>query len=671
MLKSSPFEVVLITKKIIRWISRILLWTVFCYAYPVNVLANEPEGLDKLSIEELMGSKVISATRTEQQLTDTAAAAYVITQDDIRRSGATNIPEALRMVPGLHVARISSTKWAISARGFNGLVADKLLVLMDGRSLYSPINKGVYWDIQDRVLDDIERIEVIRGPGASVWGANAANGVINIITKHSADTMEGSATLFGGDKYGAGLRKGWQFDDQGYARVYGKFLRDESFANRIGNDANEEWTSGRGGFRMDWANSDGKHALMAQGDIYYGVYNQNDAKNQDIPSNDFSLNRTVKKGGNIMARWNYNQSLASRMTAQFFYDAFQENQSLNRSVNSETVDFDFQHVLAVNEAHELTWGFNYRLSLVQLKPFNSGIAKEYFPKTFQNNRFSVFFQDKWRWHDDVEITLGSKFEHHNNNGFEYEPSLRILWKAANQHRVWAGVSRSVRLPAVTDLSANVFFENDPNLKQVFEFNQYQKLKSDEVVSYELGYRYWNSDSFSFDVAAYYNQYNNNLVANNEFSDLFPEQSIKKSTTLGLEAVVAWHPVDWARFQLSTSFINMEIKSIRKIPNVSPETTSQDPRFLWAFRSSFDIAPAVEVDFWLRYADSASGVLVAQAIPSYVTLDARLAWKPNKNLELAFIANNLNDSQHPEFYDGFTPNPLQAERMFWLQGSLKY
>ncbi|WP_349027777.1 TonB-dependent receptor plug domain-containing protein [Methyloglobulus sp.] len=395
-----------------------------------------------------MDSKVVTATRSEQQLTDTAAAAYVISQDDIRRSGATTIPEALRMVPGLHVAQISSTKWAISARGFNGLIADKLLVLMDGRSLYSPIHKGVFWEIQDRVLDDIERIEIIRGPGASVWGANASNGVINIITKHSADTKEGSVTLFGGDKYGAGLRKGWQFTDQGYARVYGKFLRDESFANKFGNDANEEWTSGRGGFRVDWANADGKHALMAQGDVYYGIYDENNAKRikedkddttgQDYQAliNGFESNRVAKKGGNILARWNYNQSLASRMSAQFFYDTFQENQAQNRSVESETFDWDFQHVLALNEAHELTWGLNYRLSLVQLKPFqgdeNTVTRSEYFPKTFQNNRFSALFQDKWRWNEDLEITFGSKFEHHNNNNFEIEPSIRLLWKAANQ-----------------------------------------------------------------------------------------------------------------------------------------------------------------------------------------------------------------------------------------------
>lgn len=681
MLKSSPFEVVLITKITIRWFNRILLWVLCCCAYPVDGLANEAERLDKLSIEDLMDSKVISATRTEQQLTDTAAAAYVISQDDIRRSGATTIPEALRMVPGLHVARISSTKWAISARGFNGVVADKLLVLMDGRSLYSPINKGVYWDIQDRVLDDIERIEVIRGPGASVWGANAANGVINIITKHSSETKEGSVTLFGGDKYGTGLRKGWQFTDQGYARVYGKFLRDESFANRIGNDANEEWTSGRGGFRLDWANSDGKHTLMAQGDLYYGNYAENNAKDETKSEfetekaylsrlNGFKLNRVIKKGGNILARWNYNQSLASRMSAQFFYDAFQENQSLDRSVNSETVDLDFQHVLALNEAHELTWGLNYRLSLVQLNPFNSGIAKEYFPKTFQNNRFSVFFQDKWRWNDDVEITFGSKFEHHNNNGFEYEPSLRILWKPANQHRVWTGVSRAVRLPAVTDLLADKFEETDPIFKQVYKFKQYENIKSDEVISYELGYRYWNSDSFSFDVAAYYNQYSNNLVANNEFTDLFPEQSIKKSTTLGLEATMAWRPVVWGRFQISSSFMDMDITAKRKNDNVN-NLISHDPRFQFAFRSSFDISPSVELDFWLRYNDSASGIVATQVVPSYVTLDARLGWKPNKNLELAFIANNLNDSQHPEFYDGSTPNPLQAERMFWLQGNFKF
>ncbi len=661
----------MIAKKIISWLYRVLYWTLCCSLYASYGLASEAEGLDQLSIEELMDSKVVTATRSEQQLTDTAAAAYVITQDDIRRSGATTIPEALRMVPGLHVARISPTKWAISARGFNGLVADKLLVLMDGRSLYSPINKGVYWEIQDRVLDDIERIEVIRGPGASVWGANAVNGVINIITKHTADTQEGSLTLFGGDKFGAGLRKGWQFSDQGFARVYGKFLRDDSFTNQIGADANEDWTAGRGGFRLDWANADGKHALMAQGDIYYGEYNENIDKKNEFLTNKLILNRTEKKGGNLLARWNYNQSLASRMTAQFFYDAFEENQSLNRSVNSDIVDFDFQHVLALNEAHELTWGLNYRLSLVQLKPFNgeqSITVTKYLPKTFVNNRLGVFVQDKWRWNDAIEITFGSKFEHHNNNDFEYEPSLRVLWKPANQHRLWAGVSRAIRLPAVTDLDA----APPPNAStEIFKFKQYENLNSDEVISYEAGYRYWNSDKFSFDLTTYFNELNDSQPVNNQFSDLFPERRIKKSTSLGVEAAVVWRPFDWARFQLSSSFMELNIKTLRSNENISTDSISQDPRFLVALRSAFDITPEVELDVWFRYTDSASGIVAAQAIPSYVTLDARLAWKPHKNVELAFIANNLNDAQHPEFYEGLSFNPLQVERMFWLQGNLKF
>ena len=661
--------------ELIRGVNLVTLLVIGCYLYPLYSLANEADGLDKISIEELMNSKVVTATRTEQQLVDTAAAAYVISQDDIRRSGATNIPEALRMVPGLHVARISSSKWAISARGFNGLVSDKLLVLMDGRSLYSPIHKGVYWEVQDRVLDDIERIEVIRGPGASVWGANAVNGVINIITKHSADTKQGNLALFGGDKYGAELRQGWQFSDTGHARVYGKFLRDESFANRIGGDAGEEWTSGRGGFRMDWANPDGKHTLMAQGDIFYGDYGENNEKKESsrekLALNPVDRNQVTKKGGNILARWNYNQSLASRMSAQFFYDVFEadERKSSPANIRSDTVDFDFQHILALNKENEFTWGFNYRLSLVQLKPLinDQSLKIEFLPKTFQNNRFSFFFQDKWRWNDDVEVTFGSKFEHHNNNNFEYEPSLRILWKAAEQHRIWAGVSRAVRLPSVTDLIT----ETDDTINaQVFKFKQYKNQQSDAVVSYELGYRYWRSDLFSFDLAAYYNQYDNNLQANSLFIQWFPERSIKQSTTMGVEATMAWRPVDWARFQVSSSFFDMSIQSKQQVQQ-SFIGNSQDPRFLVALRSSFDIAPSVNVDFWLRYVDPVLGIVSAQAIPAYITLDSRLAWKPNKKLELAFVANNLTDSHHPEFYDGISNNPLQVERMFWLQGNLKF
>jgi iron complex outermembrane recepter protein len=659
---------------------------------PLVGLADEADGLGKLSIEELMNSKVVTATRSEQQLNDTASAAYVISQDDIRRSGATTIPEALRMVPGLHVARISPAKWAVSARGFNGLIADKLLVLMDGRSLYSPIHKGVFWEIQDRVLDDIERIEVIRGPGASVWGANAANGVVNIITKHASDTNAGSLSLFGGSKFGGNLRKGWQFSDNGHARAYFKFLHDETFANRLGNDANEEWTSGRGGFRVDWANADGKHALMAQGDMYYGEYDENDVKDtrrnpDDLSIKDYSsfingykLNRVNKKGGNILARWNYNQSLSSRMSAQFFYDTFEESQSLNRSVKSETFDWDFQHVIALNEAHELTWGLNYRLSLVQLKPLNSQEILNttlYFPRTFQNHRISLFIQDKWRWNDALEITFGSKFEHHNNNDLEIEPSLRLLWKVGNQQRFWAGVSRAVRLPSVTDLrlvggSYSKVIDPADNNNEIFIFNfkQNENFTSDEVISYELGYRYWHSDKFSLDLAAFVNQNTRHLTTVGEFGDWFPDQSLKKSTTIGVEAAMIWRPLDWARFQISASAMDFGIKSIAP-ENRYGNSTARDPAVMAAFRASFDIAPAFELDFWLNYADAVLGFDTEQVIPSYVALDMRLAWKPHKNLELAFIANNLTDPQHPEFYDGLSANPLQVERMFWLQGNLKF
>lgn len=621
---------------------------------------HEPDELSQLSIEALMSSKVVTATRTEQRLMDTAAAAYVITQDDIRRSGATTIPDALRMVPGLQVARVNPSKWAIAARGFNGQFSDKLLVLMDGRSLYSPINSGVYWEVQDRLLDDIERIEVIRGPGASLWGANAVNGVINIITKHAADTKEGNLTFFGGDKNGVGLRKGWQFTDNGHVRVYGKFNQQAGF-NLNGNAAKEDWTSGRGGFRVDWANADGKNALMTQGDIYYGVYTENFEK-----FNGDSLTPVDKTGGNVVAKWNYNPSLASRMSVQFVYDAFQEVHLLENSYNSELFDVDFQHVLALNKAHELTWGLNYRLSSVQLKTENPIVI--YSPDTIDTNRFGIFFQDKWQLGNAVEVTLGSKLEHHTNNNFAYEPSLRVLWKASNDQRIWAGISRAARLPSLTDLTLSKDAKNDKSIRR---FNSNQQVKPDTIISYEVGYRYWNSDQFSIDLAAYYNESDNSIDRNLLLGNS-PSNNTGKSTALGLEMTAAWRPFDWARFQFSSSFMNINTKPPKNLDGGSYNVNNRDPRFQCAFRSAFDISPALELDFWVRYSDSfLRDHTYYKPIGSYVAMDVRLAYKPHKNVELAFVANNLNDPQHTEFFDRNANTPLEVERAFWLQGGLKF
>ncbi|MGR9051993.1 MAG: TonB-dependent receptor plug domain-containing protein, partial [Gammaproteobacteria bacterium] len=363
------------------------------------------DDLMNLSIEQLMSRKVVTASKTEQNFSDTASAVYVIHQNDIRRSGATAIPDVLRLVPGLQVARIDANKWAVSARGFNGRFANKLLVLVDGRTVYTPTFSGVYWEIQDLVPEDIDRIEVIRGPGASVWGANAVNGIINIITKHASDTEGKLVSLTAGNEYqNASLRYGGKLDEQAQYRVYAKYFRYDGFDDAAGNDAGDEWFLTRGGFRMDWTPS-AEHNFMLEGEIYKGDIDQNFF----VPSISTAsggarvLENGDAHGGSLLARWKYSHSLASRMTTQLYYEHFRRNDTFqNEDLN--TLDLSFQHETAPAKSHELTWGLGYRLhvqnienaALVGVSPTNRNL-----------HLASAFLQDQIGLFDDrLLLTLG-------------------------------------------------------------------------------------------------------------------------------------------------------------------------------------------------------------------------------------------------------------------------
>ena len=426
--------------------------------------AESESDLTELSIEDLMEQKVTSVSKTEQAFSDTAAAVFVVTQDDLRRSGVTNIPEALRMVPGVQVARIDSNKWAITARGFNGRSANKLLVLIDGRSIYTPTFSGVYWETQDLVLEDIERIEVIRGPGASVWGANAVNGIINIITKHAEDTQGGLVSLTAGDEERviAGVRYGGRLGEQGYYRIYGKHFERDGLVDESGRDAGDDWDLTRGGFRVDWAPS-ASDTVMAQGDVYDGDIDQNFT----VPSissptgGQRVLESGDASGGSLLARWEHLQSLASRVSVQFYYERFRRNDTFQNE-RRDTFDFDFQHELALTMRQEFIWGLGYRLSSDHITDAELVSVS---PEERDLNLFSAFLQDRISLFDDhLELTLGTKLEYHTFSGWEYQPNVRTIWKPHRNHRLWASFSRATRTPSRGEIDGDIRLLGIPQRK---------------------------------------------------------------------------------------------------------------------------------------------------------------------------------------------------------------
>ncbi len=390
--------------------------------------------LTDMSLEELMNIKVTSVSKRPEKLSHAEAAVFVITQEDIRRTGVTSIPEALRMVPGVEVARIDANKWAISARGFTRMFADKLLVLIDGRTVYTPLFSGVYWDVQDTLIEDVERIEVIRGPGASLWGANAVNGVINIITKHAKDTQGGLLSMTTGTEENAvgGVRYGGKINEETYYRFYTKYLNHDDFVNSADQDMNNDWEVFRSGFRVDSGLSD-TDSLTVQGDIYGGGIGSTYQTPilQEPYAVDLDFNDAIA-GANLLSRWNRFFSDSSDISLQMYYDWTKREINVGGE-ERDTFDLDFQHHIRLNSRNDFLWGLGYRYTA---DSFDESTTAALEPSSRSDHLFSLFIQDEMELIEELlKLTVGSKFEHNDYTGFEYQPTARLLWTPHPRHAV--------------------------------------------------------------------------------------------------------------------------------------------------------------------------------------------------------------------------------------------
>ena len=620
-----------------------------------------------LSMEDLMNMQVTSVSKRTQKVADAAAAVFVITQEDIRRSGATSIPEALRLVPGLEVARIDENKWAIASRGFNGRFDNKLLVLIDGRSVYTPLFSGVYWNVQDVMLEDIDRIEVIRGPGATLWGANAVNGVINIISKKAKDTQSGVVTAGAGseERGSGGVRYGSKIGDTSY-RAYGKYFNWGPSLYPTGMTAHDGWDAMRGGFRADWTPA-GANSLTLQGDIYHSKYGETlTVPSLNAPYSSTFPNNGNYSGGNILGRWNHS-SEGSSMSLQMYYDNTTIADNSLFVDHQNIFDMDFQHGFHVGDSQQFVWGLGYR-SIRDRNDSSFSVSLQ--PNQVTLNHFSAFVQDEISLVDNrLRLTFGSKFEHNDFTGFEVQPNARLLWTLTPNQSVWTAVSRAVRTPALTEeglrLNSAVIPPATPTnptpfpaVVTVFGSHQFQ---SEDLLAYELGYRVQVTSSLSADIATFYNRYSNLRTAEpgapfiegspapTDIVVPFVASNKMSGGTYGAELFADWRVAPKWRLVGSYSYLQMNIqKNSDSLDPTSDIPNGSSPRHQWYLRSSIDLPKHFEHDTTLRFVDH----LPSLSIPSYYSLDAHLGWRPVPRVEFSIGGQNLLDNQHLEFIPDF-------------------
>jgi iron complex outermembrane receptor protein len=613
---------------------------------------------------------VTTVSRQESTVGKSPAAVFVITNDMIRRSGATTIAEALRMVPGLNVARVDNANWAISSRGFNQRFADKLLVQIDGRTVYNPIFSGVYWQLQDTVLQDVERIEVIRGPGATVWGSNAVNGIINVITKSATET--GGGLLFGGggteERAFSGLRYGAQCGDVSY-RVWGKWREvDNGFdspLNLPGVGSHEDWRAARGGFRIDW-NASECDLVTVQGDYFENREGLADRRPSLIAPPFFvdTVEDRYFSGGDVLGRWTHKIDDESDWRIQLYYD----NGALRQSsvdLDINTFDLDFQHQFPLTDCQQLIYGIGYRFQDVIFRQSEAedGLQFRAFPPGRDLPLFSAFVQDEFTLIEDrLFFTAGSKVEDNDFTGFEYQPSGRLLWTPSKREAAWAAVSRAVRIPNFAEQNLRITTPPSSGGALLPRVNPNPGFESEDLLAYELGYRAQPSDAFSFDLALFFNDYNDLRVlvpTGPPVAPFVPLQNQNRMTgeTYGAELSANYKMSECWRLYGAYTFLQMQLHADDSLPAdvrhgaIGEGQERQSPQNQVYAQSSWDLACDWQLDLIGRYVDSLSGFAVRDAdvaVDSYIQMDVRLGWKPRPNVELSVVGQNLLDSNHLEF-----------------------
>ena len=587
--------------------------------------------LQEMSIEQLGNIEVTSVSKEPEPLSDAPAAIYVITHDEIARSGATTLPEILRLAPNLEVAQVSANSYAITARGFNGTTTsngagNKLLVLIDGRSVYTPLYAGVFWDLQYVLPEDIDRIEVISGPGAALWGANAVNGVINIITKSSADTQGAFAKVQAGNlDYGASAQYGGTIGQDTTLRIYGMGFNRDHDVTASGASAYDDWHKFQGGFRLDW--TPGDSLLTVQGDIFTG------AENQPFPPD------AVIGGHNLLARWSQKQD-GGGLQIQAYYDYNTLRVPGGIGDTLRTYDIDAQHNFSWGADQDIVWGGDFRY---MEDHFNNTVSVKFLPPDTSQHLASGFVQDTIALSDTFNLILGTKVEDDPFISVQYLPNVRVSWKPDNYDLVWASASRAVRAPSLWDRDLNEYLGTTLFLGG-------GHFHEEKLWAYEAGYRGELSPDISVSLSLYYNVYDDMRSYEATPITFFPLVYGNKmyGHTYGAEFWGTYAVADWWRLSAGANYQNEVLKfradSLSNLLGSNAPTAGDDPPWQLSLRSSMDITPDVMLNVALR----GVGRLPNPRVSAYAEMDANLAWKICENIQLSLSGANLLHKHHPEF-----------------------
>ncbi len=630
--------------------------------------ANDVDFLLDSSLQDLLDIEVMTVSRRSQNLVTAPAAIYVLTGEDLKRRGVTSIPEALRMVPGLYVAAIDGNKWVVSSRGFAGRYSNKLLVQVDGRSVYTPSYSGVYWDMQDLLLEDIDRIEVVRGPGAALWGANAVNGIINILTKSAEETQGGVVTLASGNQleHSISARYGQALSTGRYGRVYVKKRQYQSNKLVAGGDAEDDWRSFSTGFRVDDHEGERNHWT------FQGDFTKNRASQlisilwQPAP---IFLEQGVEdnfdaRGWNLLGRWEHQHDNQSSSTLQIYWD-HTERDEIYLAQEHDILDIDFQNQALLGGEHTLVYGFGYRRTL---SDYTNSYSISVTPDSAQLTLLSAFIQGEYViTPEELNLTVGSKIEKNDLTGTEVQPSIRLMWVPQLGHNIWSSVSRAVRTPSMIETNGNIVSRNFPAPVSLVGS---EEMDAEVLTAYELGYRYYANPHFTLDTALFYNKYDKYVSFEPVSQSDILTANLNSGHAYGIEISGVWQILPW--WQLESSYSWVEVKIDPKANSVDLSSGSvvegSAPEHQLTLQSSMNLTDQWQLDLWLYAIDkvdtpSSSAGQQGVAIDAYTSVNARVSWKPMPELEISVMGNNLLDQERQESLGEFFSSPTEIQRSF--------